>query len=375
MNPNQSEMVVIHPGCHIVSGGILGGEPFDAGSSQGETKKRRRSHLSGFATHKPLPQDRLTMRLALLLSTLALAASTSVLKAEDPQTLPLWPQGAPGALGTETGGKNNPGDIPTITVYLPPKEKATGACVVICPGGGYGFLAVDHEGKDVAEWLNSLGVAGVVLKYRLAPMYKHPSPLNDAQRALRTVRARAAEWGLDPARVGILGFSAGGHLASTAATHFDAGNPEAADPIDRQSSRPDRAILVYPVVALATEFGHGGSARNLLGENPDPTLLKSLSNETQVTKDTPATFLAHTQEDKAVPPENSMLFAMALSKVGIPYELHIFQKGQHGLGLGRGWAEGKIASEPTFEAWPGLCATWLKTQGFLSKKVTAGDHF
>ena len=308
------------------------------------------------------------MRTALIVSLLATAGLSSFSVADEPPTFPLWPQGAPGALGAETGDKNHPGDIPTITVYLPPKDKATGASVVICPGGGYGFLAVDHEGQEVAEWLNSLGVAGVVLKYRLAPKYQHPSPLQDAQRAIRTVRARATEWGLDPSKVGILGFSAGGHLASTATTHFDAGNPNATDPIDRQSSRPDRAILVYPVIAIATEFGHNGSRDNLLGKNADPELVKSLSNETQVNKDTPPVFLAHTEEDKAVPAENSMLFAMAMSRAKVPYELHIFQKGQHGLGLGRGWAAGNIKAEPSFEAWPGVCATWLKAQGFLDKK-------
>jgi len=308
------------------------------------------------------------MRITLMVFLLACLGLTSIGHAADPPTFPLWPQGAPGAFGTDAGGKNNPGDIPTITVYLPPKDKATGASVVICPGGGYGFLAVDHEGKEVAEWLNSIGVAGVVLKYRLAPKYHHPSPLQDAQRAIRTIRARAQEWGLDPSRVGVLGFSAGGHLASTVTTHYDAGDANAADPIDRLSCRPDRAILVYPVVAMATEYGHSGSLKNLLGDNPDPELIKSLSNETQVNKDTPSSFMAHTQEDTAVPPENSMLFAMALSKAKVPYELHIFQKGQHGLGLGRGWAEGNIKSEPSFEAWPGLCATWLKNQGFLEKK-------
>jgi acetyl esterase/lipase len=308
------------------------------------------------------------MRFALPAPLLLIAALARPAFSDEPPTFPLWAAGAPGAQGTETGDKNHPGDVPTITVYLAPKDKATGASVVICPGGGYGFLAVDHEGKDVAEWLNSLGVAGIVVKYRLAPKYRHPSPLEDAQRAIRMVRARAAEWGLDPHRVAILGFSAGGHLASTAATHFDAGKADASDPIDRQSCRPDRAILVYPVVALATEYAHGGSRENLLGKNPDPELLKSLSNETQVTKDTPPTFLAHTNADTAVPPENSLLFALAMRKAGVPVELHLFEKGVHGLGLGHGWAAGNIAPEPSFEAWPGLCATWLKAQGWLERK-------
>jgi acetyl esterase/lipase len=283
------------------------------------------------------------------------------------ETLDLWPDGAPGALGSDRGGKNNPGDVPTISVHRPPAATSTGASVVICPGGGYGFLAVDHEGQDVADWLNAHGITAVILKYRLAPKYHHPAPLQDAQRAIRTVRARAKEWGLDPHRVAILGFSAGGHLASTAATHFDAGDPGASDPVERESSRPDRAILVYPVIALATPYGHSGSRKNLLGENPPEDLVKSLSNETQVTKETPPTFLAHTNADTGVVPENSLLFALALRKAGVPLELHVFEKGQHGLGLGSGWKEGNIKPEPSFQAWPDLCMTWLKNQGFLDR--------
>ena len=302
---------------------------------------------------------------ALALVSLLLGASV-VMAVEEPKTYPLWPEGAPGSKGSETGDAFHSGDVPTITVYQPDPGKANGASVVICPGGGYGFLATEHEGKEVAEWLNSLGVAGVVLKYRLGPRYQHPTMLDDAQRALRTVRARSKEWGLDPKRVAVMGFSAGGHLASTAATHFDAGKPDATDPIDRQSCRPDLAILVYPVVALATPYGHSGSLKNLLGEKPTQELIESLSNERQVTKDTPPTFLAHTNEDKGVPAENSLLFALALRKAGVPVELHLFEKGVHGLGLGTGWA-GKIKPDEAFQAWPRLCATWLKGRGFLSR--------
>ena len=300
-----------------------------------------------------------------LLGLIALAPAGSF--ADDPKTYPLWPNGAPGAAGKESGDENHAGDVPTITVYLPPKDKMTGASIVICPGGGYGFLATEHEGKQVAEWLNSVGVAGVVLKYRLAPKYKHPAPLQDAQRALRTVRAKSKEWGLDPKRVGILGFSAGGHLASTAATHFDDGRSDDSDPIERESSHPDAAILVYPVIAIGTEFGHGGSRDNLLGKDAPKDLVMSLSNETQVTAKTPPTFLAHTLADTGVPIENSMLFAMGLRKNRVPFELHIFEKGQHGLGLGKGW-EGHIKGEPSFEAWPKLCETWLKGRGFLDRQ-------
>jgi acetyl esterase/lipase len=181
------------------------------------------------------------------------------------------------------------------------------------------------------------------------------------------VRARASEWGLDPKRIAILGFSAGGHLASTAGTHFDAGKPDAEDRIERVSSRPDRMILVYPVIALATSYGHRGSLRNLLGDNPSQELIESLSNERQVTKDTPPTFLAHTNADAGVPAENSLLFVMALRKAGVPVELHLFERGPHGLGLGAGTTKFRIPPDPAFQAWPKLCATWLKNQGFLER--------
>jgi acetyl esterase/lipase len=298
--------------------------------------------------------------LRLLAAGVILSTFTASTQAGEPEEIPLWPAGAPGAVGKEAG------DIPTLTIFRPDPARSTGAAVVICPGGGYGFLAVDHEGKEVAAWLNSLGITGVMLKYRLAPRYHHPAMIQDANRAIRTVRARASEWNLDPKRIAILGFSAGGHLASTAATHFDAGKADASDPIERVSSRPDRVILVYPVIAIATPFGHEGSKKNLLGPNPPKGLLESLSNETQVTAETPPAFLAHTNGDTGVPAENSLLFALALRKHKVPVELHLFEKGVHGLGLGSGWA-GRIPREPSFEAWPGLCVTWLKGQGFLDK--------
>jgi len=239
----------------------------------------------------------------------------------------LWPNGAPGAVG------NDDKDKPTLTVFLPPADKATGAAVVICPGGGYGGLAADHEGKQVAEWLNSLGVAAFMLKYRLAPRYHHPAPLQDAQRALRMVRAGAKEWKIDPQRIGIWGFSAGGHLASTAGTHFDKGKPEAEDQIERVSCRPDFLILAYPVITMDSSFTHMGSRVNLIGKNPDPKLVEDLSNEKQVTQETPPTFLFHTNADTAVPPENSVQFYLALRKAKVPAELHIYEYGQHGVGL------------------------------------------
>jgi acetyl esterase/lipase len=229
---------------------------------------------------------------------------------------------------------------------------------VVCPGGGYGALADDHEGRQVARWLNSLGVAAFVLKYRIAPRYHHPAPLRDAQHAIRTVRANAQDWHIDPQRVGIWGFSAGGHLASTAGTHFDDGKPDAEDPIERVSCRPDFLILAYPVITFTEPSTHKGSRRNLLGQEPDPKLVESLSNEKQVTAQTPPTFLFHTDADRGVPPENSVLFYLALRKAGVPTELHIYEKGQHGVGL--------APKDPILSSWPGRLADWMKGRGLLT---------
>src|SRR6187402_3205308 len=264
------------------------------------------------------------MRLAVLLSTLIAAAS---LPAAPLDPIPLWPGGAPGALGTAEQ------DIPTLTAFLPAPEKATGAAIVICPGGGYGGLA-PHEGAGYAEWLADNGVAGIVLKYRLGSKgYRHPAMLNDAARAVRLTRSKAVDWKIDPKRVGIMGSSAGGHLASTLLTHFDAGKADAADPIERLSSRPDVGILCYAVITMGPNT-HGGSKKALLGENPAPELVELLSNEKQVTKDTPPTFVWHTWEDTAVKVENSLDFAAALRKAGVQFDLHVYQKGGHGMGLG-----------------------------------------
>jgi acetyl esterase/lipase len=280
------------------------------------------------------------------------------------EVVKLWPGGAPGAKGDDPVK-----DVPTLSVFLPPPDAATGSAVVVCPGGGYGGLAIDHEGKQVAEWLNSIGVAAFVLKYRLAPQYHQPAMMQDVNRAIRVVRQGASKWGLDAGRIGLMGFSAGGHLASTGGTHFDAGQADAEDPIERASSRPDRLMLIYPVIAMATPYTHQGSNKNLLGENPPEDLVKFYSNEQQVTPETPPTFLAHTNEDKAVPPENSLLFALALRKAGVPLELHVFEKGQHGLGLGSGAKQYNIGPDPAFQAWPKLCEAWLKGQGFLDRKA------
>jgi acetyl esterase/lipase len=268
----------------------------------------------------------------------------------------LWPAGAPDAKGKE------PADIPKVTVHRPTEaqakaNKGAGAAIVICPGGGYGFLAKTYEGHDVARWLNSLGVTGIVLEYRLGPKYHYPVQLHDAQRSLRFARAHAEKWNIDPARIGIMGFSAGGHLASMAGTRFDAGDAEATDPIDRLSCRPDFMILCYPVIRMAGPFAHGGSRDNLLGKGADAKLAESLSNDTQVTEKTPPAFLLHTSEDTVVPPENSVLFYQALIRHKVAAELHIYEKGRHGLGLGP-------AGLP-YSSWREQCALWMKSGGLL----------
>lgn len=264
----------------------------------------------------------------------------------------LWPNGAPGAKGE---GEN---DTPTLDLYLPAQEKATGAAVVVLPGGGYGGLAIGHEGKQVAEFLNSHGVAAFVLRYRLGSHgYRHPIMIGDAHRAIRFVRSQAEKFGVKPDRIGILGFSAGGHLASTAATHFDAGDAQASDPMDRVSCRPDFAVLCYPVIDLGGPYGHGGSKKNLLGDNPDPALVENLTNHKQVTRDTPPTFLFHTDQDTGVPPENSILFYMACREHKVPVELHIYRHGPHGVGLGQ--------FDPILKTWPDLLINWMKGLGLI----------
>jgi acetyl esterase/lipase len=273
----------------------------------------------------------------------------------DDKVYKLWDKGAPGAKGEEAK------DIPTVTVYLPPADKANGSAMVICPGGGYGALAMDHEGHQIAQWCNAMGMAGIILKYRIAPHYKHPSPLLDVQRALRFTRAHAKQWNIDPSRVGVIGFSAGGHLASTVGTHFDLGGKEPTDPIDGQSCRPDFLVLCYPVITFKGPFAHLGSRNNLLGKDADEKLVDSLCNDTQVTKETPQTFLVHTTEDKGVPPENSIFFYLALNKAKVPAEMHLFEKGQHGLGLAL-----KQPNLP-YAAWPKLCQAWLEGRGILKK--------
>lgn len=259
---------------------------------------------------------------------------------------PLWEGGAPHFdphLGLEP---------PTLTPYLLGDGKTRGA-VIVCPGGGYGGLAA-HEGEPIARWLNGAGVSALVLRYRHSP-YRHPVPLMDLQRAIRMTRAHAAEWHLDPTRIGILGFSAGGHLVSTGGTMHDAGRAEDPDPVEQQSSRPDALILCYPVISFV-EHAHMGSARNLLGEDASEADRSALSTERLVNETTPPSFLWHTASDTGVPVENSLLFSRALSAAGVPFELHVFPEGRHGVGLG--------ADVPGARAWPELAATWLSGLGF-----------
>jgi acetyl esterase/lipase len=287
------------------------------------------------------------MTRALLVITLAGGA----LLAQQPEAELLWPAGAPGALGAQ------PEDQPSLTPFVVPKGSGSGTAIVVCPGGGYEHLSMDKEGSAVAQWLNTLGVSAFVLKYRLGPRYHHPIELGDAQRAIRIVRSRAAQYGIAPDRVGIMGFSAGGHLASTVGTHFDPVNASATDPIDRAGSRPDFMVLCYPVISFGV-FAHQGSKRNLLGDNPDPKLVENLSNELQVTKDTPPTFLFHTTTDATVPVENSVMFYSALRKAGVPAELHIYERGPHGVGL--------APTDPVLSTWPARLADWLRIHGLVT---------
>lgn len=271
--------------------------------------------------------------------------------------LKVWPNGAPNDNGmTEPEEKYDGVRVRNVSeaemyVYLPEKEKNTGAAVVICPGGGYIIEAMDHEGYDMAAFFQKQGVAGIVLKYRL-PYGHHEVPSSDARRAIQMVRAKAEEWGIDPEKIGIAGSSAGGHLASTAGTVFDSGNTGSEDPVERLSSRPDFMLLLYPVITMNEDFTHLGSRENLIGKGHDKELVRKYSNELNVGAETPPTFLVLADDDQAVLPKNSIEFYSALKQHNVPAELHIFQKGGHGFGIRK---DGRPSDN-----WPMLFMDWLK---------------
>jgi len=293
-----------------------------------------------------------TFSVAAILTVSAFAQQPTVAPPAPPAPLLLWTQGAPGALGSADEDK------PAITVYLPSSPNPTKTGVVVAPGGGYQHLAMEKEGFAIARWLNQQGIAAFVLRYRLGPQYHHPTELGDAQRAIRYVRAHASEYGIEKDRLGMWGFSAGGHLTATAGTQFDAGHSDAADPIDRESSRPQFLILAYPVITLMDPAAHTGSRKYLLGDSPDPTLVTSMSAETRVTADTPPTFLFTTTDDKTVPVMNSVMFYQALVKAGVPAEMHIFQHGAHGAGL--------AAANPDLSVWSSLLIKWMRERGYAA---------
>jgi acetyl esterase/lipase len=294
------------------------------------------------------------------LNLFSLTAQNTIIK--------IWPDGIPGSIISasylEKMDQNNGLPVrfekvtdPTLTLSLPSKEKASGTAVLVCPGGGYAGLAFDHEGNAIAKWLNENGIAAFILKYRLPSDQimkdKSVGPLQDAQEAIRIIRRNAKEWNINPRRIGVIGFSAGGHLASTLSTHFSEKVYEVTDTV---SARPDFSILMYPVITMDASFTHAGSRKNLLGDNPSDDAVKRFSNELQVTAKTPPAFLVHSQDDKTVPVKNSLVYYESLVRNNIPSELHIFRKGGHGYGL--------AINRDTQMAWPELCIRWLKSSGF-----------
>lgn len=299
---------------------------------------------------------------------LPLLLSITSATAQD-MTVKLWPEGIPGAKKSDTYHEEivmNDRDLPRVSkvtdpellVYLPPKEKATGAAVVICPGGGYGILAIDHEGYDIAEWLNEMGIAGIILKYRLPSDEimedRSVGPLQDAQEAIRTVRRKAAEWSLSPDKIGVMGFSAGGHLAGTASTMYTERVYTSKDNI---SARPDFSLLIYGVLSMQEGITHGGSKKSLLGDKPGKDKTDRFSNELRVDTKTPPAFLVHSLDDDAVPVENSIRYYQALRKAGVTGELHIYESGGHGYGLAPNGA--------TESMWPEACKAWMKKHGWV----------
>jgi acetyl esterase/lipase len=282
-----------------------------------------------------------------LLTLIALTFFVPVFAQSQPEVRPLWPADSPQLADT------SPEDAPELTIYLPPENEATGAAIVICPGGGYVNLAMNHEGHDVARWLNSIGVAAIIVSYRRGDNYPHPAPITDAREAIRTVRANATTWGIDPERVGILGFSAGGHLAASTGIYHDPA--EAGQDVPR----PNFMILGYPVISMTESYMHKGSRNHLIGEPLDEALAWRMSHEKNVTPDVPPTFLVHTTDDQAVPVENSIYLYMQMRKAGVPVEMHIYETGRHGLGLG--------PDDPSFSNWPLECEAWMRKRGLLDQ--------
>jgi acetyl esterase/lipase len=308
------------------------------------------------------------MKTRALLSALILACLTMMNSNAQQKTVTLWPSGIPGIKFSDSYAEKSTSSEGLITrfekttnpmlyIFLPPRDKATGTAVLICPGGGYGMLAFGHEGNAIAQWLNDNGIAGFILKYRLPSDQimndKTIGPLQDAQEAMRIIRRNAAAWNIDPKKVGVIGFSAGGHLASTLSTHYA---DKVYDVKDTVSARPDFSILIYPVITMDASFTHAGSRKNLLGDNPSDELVKKYSNELQVNENTPPAFMVHSADDQTVPVKNSFVYYEQLVKYRIPSELHVFQKGGHGYGLG--------GEKDTQSAWPSLCIRWLKASGF-----------
>jgi acetyl esterase/lipase len=299
-----------------------------------------------------------TIRDSLLvwLVVLLLRAASAVAADTAAETIRLWPGDAPGALGTADH------DIPVVAWWQATSVKQPTPAMVVCPGGGYGGLA-DHEGSDYARWLNSQGISAFVLRYRLGSNgYRHPVMLGDVSRAMRLIRAEHARLGIDPVRVGVMGSSAGGHLAVTLLTHGDDGDPAAAGAIDRQPSRPTLGILCYPVVSMLPTNTHAGSKRNLLGDNPPEELARELSGELAVNDSTPPVFLWHTFEDKGVKLAGVLDLAAALNRHGRPLELHVYEKGGHGLGLGK-----RPYDPAKLHPWTVECRRWLTERGFAGE--------
>ena len=302
-----------------------------------------------------------------LLIPILLVIYFSDMKAQD-KTINVWKGPVPGSINQpkykevmdSSGGWTRLSKVsnPRIDIYLAPSDKTVGTAILICPGGGYGVLATSHEGKEIAKWFNSLGISAFVLKYRLPSdsimVNKTIGPLQDAQEAMRIIRRNAKEWKISPDKIGVMGFSAGGHLASTLSNHY---NDKVYEVENKTSARPDFSILIYPVISMDKSITHMGSRGNLLGMNPSEEIVKKYSNEVQVNAQTPPAFMVHSIDDGAVPVQNSINYSLALKQNKVPCELHLYESGGHGYGMGR--------TKNTESSWPDACIKWLKMRGLL----------